>query len=101
MNLLAKFVNNYIDYFGQNLGTAHLAQEHDAGCSLKITKQSVKDKQHKFLKKNHSKSKQAGQNASNTNTKNSKEDQDSQIRTEVSQDQGPPYQRTAKPQGLK
>lgn len=101
MNLLAKFVNNYIDYFGQNLGTAHLTQEHDAGCSLKITKQSVREKQHKFLKKKHSKSKQPGQNASNTNTKNSKEDQDSQIRIEVSQDQGPPYQRTAKPQGLK
>lgn len=33
MNLLVKFVSSYIDYFGQNLATAHLPQEHNAGHS--------------------------------------------------------------------
>lgn len=39
----------------------------------KIIKQSVKEKQYKLLKKTHRKSNQPGQNASNTNTKNSKD----------------------------
>lgn len=51
MNLLVKFISNHTDYFGQNLATAHLPREHDAGYSLKQDDQSVEEKQYKLLKK--------------------------------------------------
>lgn len=98
MNLLVKFISHHTDYFGQNLVTAHLPQEHDAGYSLKQDDQSVEEKQYKLLKKKTTKTKQPEQNSSNTSTQRSQKDQAliHRLGTEVLRDKRAPCQRTAK-----